>query len=306
MRTRLDKAPVTSLTASILPGPGLAPGKSANLVINATVSDGKIYVTTGAGKGKVLFDSFTFDSTLVKVSGRGVVSLPADPRLSENQTPHVVITPLGHPDIKTDLIIPVRYDVRFEALFTAAAGYPGSDGFSGSDGMPGSSGFMDAANPSAGGKGSDGGNGADGNNGGAGWPGPNVSVWLTLKPGASPPLLQARVAGLGPDQRFLIDPKGGTLSVAANGGPGGRAGSGGRGGRGGSGGGGIPPGSSGLDGRAGMDGRPGPGGRAGTITVLVDPAAKVYLSALQLTNRSGDQVPGPEPQIIVEPVAALW
>jgi hypothetical protein len=41
LRTRLDKVPVTALSASLFPSPGLSPGKSGRLVITATTSDGK-------------------------------------------------------------------------------------------------------------------------------------------------------------------------------------------------------------------------------------------------------------------------
>ena len=79
MRTRLDKQPVTTAVASLSPGPALAPGHSATLVITATTSDGKSLVTVGPGKGKVLFDSFAFVGTNVTVSAKGVVSLPIGP-----------------------------------------------------------------------------------------------------------------------------------------------------------------------------------------------------------------------------------
>jgi hypothetical protein len=125
LRTRLDKLPVTALAASLSPGPGLAPGKSARLVITATTADGKTYVTVGPGHGKVLFDSFTFAPVVVTVNKKGKVSLPSDPRISETQAPHVLITVIGHPDISADLDIPVRYDVAFAAHFSGSAGMRG-------------------------------------------------------------------------------------------------------------------------------------------------------------------------------------
>lgn len=306
LRTRLDKVPITGISASLVPGPALAPGKSADLVVTATATDGKSYVTSGAGKGKVLFDAFTYDSALLTVNKKGAVSLPEDPRLSENQTPHLLITPLGHADIHTDLTVPIRYDVAYQAIDTAAAGSAGADGFNGSDGLAGSMGSIDLNNPSAGGNGGNGGNGSDGSDGGPGSPGPHLELAVTIKPGASPVLLEARVSGFGADRFFLIDPQGGTLSVAANGGPGGGGGSGGRAGSGGAGGSGSPNGQNGVDGRPGRDGLAGSPGKAGTITLTVDPAAQPYLASLLPTTMSGNRAKGLAPQIIVAPVAALW
>jgi hypothetical protein len=89
LRARLDKVPVTAVSAPLSPDPGLSPGKSGRLVITATTSDAKQLVTVGAGHGNVLFDSFTFTATAVTVSKKGVVSLPADPRVSEGAAPHI-------------------------------------------------------------------------------------------------------------------------------------------------------------------------------------------------------------------------
>jgi hypothetical protein len=83
------------LSASLSPEPGLSPGKSGRLVITATTTDGKQWVTVGPGHGKVLFDSFTFDATVATVNKKGIVSLPADPRISETAIPHVGLLQSG-------------------------------------------------------------------------------------------------------------------------------------------------------------------------------------------------------------------
>jgi hypothetical protein len=83
MRIMLDKVPVTALSATLSPDRGLAPGKSARLIISATTSDAKQFVTVGSGNGNVLFDSFRFKATAVTVDTNGVVSLSADPRVSD-------------------------------------------------------------------------------------------------------------------------------------------------------------------------------------------------------------------------------
>jgi hypothetical protein len=305
LRTRLDKLPVTAVVASLSPGPALAPGHSATLVITATTSDDKSLVTVGPGKGKVLFDSFTFDGTTVSVSAKGVVSLPADPRLSEGTLPHVRVAVVGHPDVIADLDVPVRYDVPYVAAFAGRAGFDGQNGSDGLSGMGGTPGSIDPNNPSAGGNGTDGGNGGDGRDGDNGQPGPAVTVLVALKAGDRP-LLQARVASEGKEQFFLIDPTGGSLSVSSNGGHGGAGGRGGSGGMGGSGGSGTPSGSSGRNGFSGLDGHSGMGGRAGVISASVDPAAAPYLDRLHFSNKSGDGAPGKAPDVRIEPVSALW
>jgi hypothetical protein len=305
LRTRLDKLAVTSVSASLLPARGLVPGTSAALVIVATTADGKRLSSAGAGKGTVLIDSFVFDTRIATVDKKGLVSLPADPRLSEHDVPHVHITVVGHPDIVADLDIPVRYDANFDAAFSGAPGRSGMSGFDGLAGTDGAPGSLDPNNPSAGGNGSDGGAGSDGFPGSDGQPGPDVHVWLTLTQGTRP-LLQARVAGAGREQFFLVDPAAGSLTVEANGGSGGRGGPGGSGGRGGSGGIGSPNGSSGRNGSDGMSGANGRDGAPGTIVVSVDPSASAYLDRIHLSNRGGSGAAGPAPQIQVEPVAPLW
>jgi hypothetical protein len=309
LRMRLDKVPVTALSATLSPDPGLSPGKSGRLIITATTSDAKQLVTVGAGHGKVLFDSFTFTATTVTVNKKGVVSLAADPRVSEGASPQIHIAVVGHPDVTTDLGIPVRYDVAFAANFAGSAGFKGIDGLDGLAGSSGSDGSVDIGNPSAapsaGGPGGDGTNGEDGRDGDAGQPGEAVHVWMTLKSGDHP-MLQVRAASKTRTQLFLIDPSGGSLTVNASGGAGGAGGSGGRGGRGGSGGSGFPPGFSGQNGRDGFDGHAGADGVAGTIIVSVGSQAQPYLSKLQLINKSGGGAPGPKPEIRIETVAPIW
>jgi hypothetical protein len=309
LKMRLDKVPVTAVNAWLVPASGVAPGASAKLVIAATSSDGRQFVTEGAGHGKVLFDSYTISSSLAAVDEDGVVTIPADPRITDGHTPHIHIVPKAHSDVSADLDVSLRYDVAYKADFSGRAGSSGSDGLSGMDGLSGSNGSTDPNNSSPGGNGgngSDGGNGGDGSPGG---PGEAVHVWLTMAPRHQPgaaPLLQARVASASHERLYLIDPAGGTLAVSANGGPGGSGGRGGRGGMGGAGGSGWPPGSSGLSGLAGRDGSNGSPGAAGTILVSVDPQADSYLDRLRLSNTDGAGRQGPARVIRVEPVPALW
>jgi hypothetical protein len=325
LRTRLDNVPVSSVSAALVsehdhtPVNALGPGQSAALVIVAIDPKGEKFVTSGAGGGKVLLDSYVIGASIVTVNGHGRVSLPVDPSLSEGKEGRLRITLVGHPDVTTELDIPVRYDIAYQANFSGADGMNGIDGFAGLDGSAG----MDAPPPMVdpatglpgtqgpGGRGSDGSRGEDGSNGQDGSPGLDVHIWMRLAgaagdASAAKPLLQVKVSGGARQSLFLIDPQGGSLRVSADGGRGGRGGAGGRGGRGGSGGDGFPAGPSGLDGLTGADGRPGSPGAGGTITVSVDPAAQPYLSTISWSNRNGDGLAGPAPNIVIEPVPTLW
>jgi len=305
-RTRLDKLPVVALEASLSPQPTLSPGKSGRLILVATTADGRKLTTVGAGKGTVLFDSFAFESTIAKVNGSGVVSLPADPRVSDGHAAQVRTAVVGHPDVTANLEIPSRYDTAFEAHFSGSTGFSGADGFDGISGSDGTVGSFDANSPSAGGNGGDGTNGTDGGRGGEGSPGESVHVWITPKPGSAS-LLQVRASSAAHGEMFfLIDSNGGSLSLDANGGAGGRGGSGGKGGRGGHGGLGLPQGPSGHDGQDGHDGSTGFPGAAGRFIVTIDPAAQTYLDRFHFANRSGNGAAGPALQVQTEAVAPLW
>jgi hypothetical protein len=319
LRVRLDSVPVTAVSASLVSKregsvvSALGPGQSARLVLIATTQDGKQFATVGAGKGKVAFDNYTIQASVVQVDKGGAVSLSADPRESEGKMAHLRIIPTAHPDVVAELDIPVRYDIPFVANFSGADGANGIDGIDGSDGTSGSDGTAPTVDPTTGtlgtpgpgGRGSDGGNGGDGSNGQDGSPGGVVHIWIRLESGAKP-LLQVKVTSGVHESLHLVDPNGGSLKVLANGGTGGRGGRGGRAGRGGSGGNGFPDGFSGLDGRPGSDGRAGNDGAAGTITVSVDPAAQPFLHCVSWSNHSGGGRPGPAPAITIEALPALW
>jgi hypothetical protein len=236
----------------------------------------------------------------VTANKKGILSFPRDPRKTDGKLGHITITIPSHPDIKTELDIPVRYNFNFVSNFSGSNGNNGSDGIAGSDGMSGNSGSTDPNNPSAGGDGSSGGNGTDGSNGGNGGDAPQVQIRMTLRAG-SHPLLQVGVTAAGHQKLYLVDPQGGSLTVRADGGQGGSGGKGGRGGRGGSGGIGTPSGNSGSDGMSGQDGSNGSNGRGGAITVTYDPQAKPYLAVLRLSNAGG-----PKPVFNEEAVAPLW
>jgi hypothetical protein len=269
-------------------------------VVTVTGPDGKVLVTEGEGQGKVMWKDLTVAATVVTANQKGVVSLPADPRVSDGQLPHVTVTVPSHPDLRADLDIPVQYSRAFQAHFSGPSGFSGSNGSDGRSGSSGSSGSTDPDHPSAGGNGEDGGNGDDGGDGGPGGNGPPVDVWVTLKSG-SHPLLQVSVAAEGRTRLFLVDPDGGSLTVTSNGGSGGSGGRGGRGGSGGSGGNGSPSGMSGSSGRDGRNGSDGPPGNGGQITLVSDPQVRPYLPAIKLYSPSG-----PRPVVREMRMAPIW
>lgn len=305
-RTRLDGLPLQAIAAS-MPGNGaIAPGGKATLSVVATTTDGRTLASVGTGDGKVLLDSYRFDASVVAVDADGVVTLPADPHLSEGRIPHVRITAAGQATPVADLDIPVRYDAAFAASYQGKPGLDGTNGQDGMDGAMGSMGSFDPANPSAGGDGGNGTNGTDGSDGGPGGRGPDVRVAIALVAGEHP-LLHVRASEAGKDQDFIVDPAGGSLAITVSGGRGGAGGRGGRGGSAGQGGaGGAGSGQSGMAGMDGLNGQDGPGGPAGTLRVTVDPAAAPYLDRFHFKNVDGDGVAGDAPLVTTAAVASPW
>jgi hypothetical protein len=301
LRVSLAKVPVTSMEASLPRDPGVAPGEKSPLVVTFAASDGKTYVTSGKGKGKVLWKDLAITATVVSINKNGIVTLGRDPRISDGKIGHLTITVPSHPGLSTELDVPVRYDYRFVSNFSGTTGSSGSNGTDGISGTSGAPGSIDPDHPSAGGEGSNGSNGTDGQDGGSGGDGPPVQVRVTLRSG-SHPLLQIGVTTPGHKERFyLVDPQGGSLTVRSNGGSGGSGGKGGQGGRGGSGGVGSPNGSNGSDGTSGRNGNDGSPGSPGSITVTYDPQVKPFLAAILLPNQGG-----PKPVFTEQPVAPLW
>jgi hypothetical protein len=300
-KVSLAKSDISTLQASQYKHPGIGPGEKSSLIVEFTQPDGKILVTQGKGKGKVLWSDLAVTATVVSVNKKGVLTLPADPRVSDGKTGHVTITVPSHPGLHADLDIPLRYNYKFVANYSGANGSNGSNGLSGNDGFSGSPGSLDPNSPSPGGNGGDGSSGSNGGDGGNGGDASPVQVQVALQPGAHP-LLQIGVTAQGRKQTFyLVDPQGGSLTISAVGGSGGLAGSGGKGGAGGSGGVGSPNGSNGSAGSDGHDGSAGSSGRSATITVTYDPQAKPYLSSI-LTQNQG----APAPTFTQAPVPPLW
>jgi hypothetical protein len=303
MRVRLEKTPVASIQVRLAQGTTMYPGQKLPLIATVTQPDGKQLLTEGAGDGVVLWEDLAITSSIVTVDTKGNVSLPADPTLSDGKVPQIIITVPSHPGIQTALYIPVRYDADFAADFSGAPGRNGWDGRDGAPGMDGSDGSTDPKNPVPGGDGTNGEDGTDGSDGGRGDNAPPVTVRIGLREG---PLLQVIVSNALREERFQVDPHGGTLLVKAEGGPGGKGGRGGRGGFGGRGGIGSPNGANGRDGWNGRDGADGPPGNPGPIHVIFDPQAQAYLPAISFFNRYGPKKTGPFPDFTQGPSGPLW
>jgi hypothetical protein len=301
MKVHLAKLPVNAMEASLPQNPGIAPGEKSPLVVTLTAPGGKVWVTEGKGKGKILWKDLTVTASVVSVDKKGDLTLARDPRVSDGRTGHIAITVPSHPGLTTEMDIPLRYNYPFTSRFAGQSGTSGSSGSDGQNGISGSPGSIDPDNPSPGGNGTSGTDGSNGGDGGPGGDGLAVQVLMTLRTG-SHPLLQIGVTAAGHKERFyLVDPQGGSLTVSSNGGPGGSGGRGGRGGSGGSGGSGTPNGTSGTNGSDGRNGSDGSNGRGGSISVTYDPQVQPFLSTLRLSNAGG-----PKPDFQEAPVAPLW
>lgn len=299
-RVDLSKTPVSSIQASLPKGPAIAPGEKSPMVVTLTQPNGKTLLTEGQGAGRVMWKDLQVTATVLIDEDKGILTLPEDPRASFGKVGHVTITVPSQPNLHAELDVPVRYDYAFVSDFS---GRPGMDGMNGSDGLSGTSGSMGSINPnnpSPGGNGSDGGNGGDGKDGDPGGNAPPIDVRIALAPGAHP-LLQVSASAPSHRRLYLVDPQGGSLTVRADGGPGGSGGHGGRGGRGGSGGTGTPNGSDGRNGLDGHNGWDGPHGKGGLITVTYDPQARSFLRVLHLSSKNG-----PVPLYKEAPVSPLW
>jgi hypothetical protein len=299
-RVDLNKTPVSSIQASLPKGPAIAPGERSPLVVTLTEPNGQVLFTEGQGAGKVMWKDLQVTATTVLADEKGNLSFPEDPRASYGKVGHVTVTVPSQQNLHAELDIPVRYDFAYVSDFSGKRGVDGSNGLDGRDGTSGTSGSMDPNNPSPGGNGSDGTNGDNGKDGDPGGSAPPVDIRLALEPGTHP-LLQVSVSAPGHRRLYLVDPQGGSLTVKADGGPGGSGGRGGRGGRGGSGGIGTPNGQDGPNGLDGRNGWDGPQGKGGLITVTYDPQVRPFLSVLHLSSRNG-----PAPLYKEAPVSPIW
>jgi hypothetical protein len=172
----LAKTPIASIEANLPQGPGIAPGEKSPLVVTVTQPDGKVLLTEGKGKGKVLWNDLTVTATVVTANKKGIIALPKDPRISDGKVGHITVTVPSHPDQRAELDIPVRYNYAFISNFSGSSGPSGLNGSDGMAGSSGSNGSTDPNNPSAGGNGGNGTDGSNGQDGGPGGDAPPVRV----------------------------------------------------------------------------------------------------------------------------------
>ena len=122
MKTYLNKIPVTSMEAKLAKGTAIAPGEKLPLVVSFTDPNGKVWVTEGEGHGKILWKDITVTPDVVTANKKGIVSLPSDPRLSDGKAAHVAITVPSHPDMHSEIDIPVRYDSNYSFRVSGSSG----------------------------------------------------------------------------------------------------------------------------------------------------------------------------------------
>ena len=285
IRTHLEGLKVESLHLKLSRaaiGSDLCVGEEVPLVAGATLEDGELLVTEGAGSGKIAWDAFTV--TMVGGNTRHVsryfrsdeMLVAIDPRESFHDPVSIRIVARHHPDLSRELQLEARYDCEFEGDFRGAPGADGSSGWSGSDGDDGEG---DEAGED-GGDGSDGGDGKDAGNGDR----VRVRIALASHHVTGQPLLQVEAVG---ERRgalyFALDPDHGQLLLDASGGRGGDGGDGGDGGVGGLGG----LASSGSDGDGGCGGLGGNGGDGGSFDVRVDSDARERIGRVRFVNSAG-------------------
>ena len=102
------------------------------MVVTFTDATGKVWMTEGAGKGKILWSDLTVTANVVTVNKKGVLSLAHDPRKSDGKTGQVEISVPSHPELHASLTIPVRYDLSICVLLYTAPTV--TDGINGMDG----------------------------------------------------------------------------------------------------------------------------------------------------------------------------
>jgi hypothetical protein len=236
---------------------GLCPGEAAKLDVFTTVNGKESKVRGGEWRDLAL------EWSLGAVGTKGELAMPARPEAAWGNPGRLLVT--AAPGVTDERFLPMRYDCALRIDLSGDAGRPGADGSGGSEESD-----ADGGNGQSGGDGQDGSDAHD----------VEVRAMLVQEPVRGLEVLQVAVRDLttGQTHTAAIAVPGGTLVVAANGGPGG---DGGRGGDGGDG----AAGRDGGDGAQGGDGAD--GGDGGAITVVVDPAANGKTLGLSVENGGG-------------------
>jgi hypothetical protein len=275
--TRAVAGPSVESLAVSVPGGGLCPGERLELEVQAIDSGGRARPVRLGRKAEV-----TLEWELGAVGPRGVLEMPADPRVGWGKAGKLVAAWSADPSVRVERMVPLRFDCSVVMDFS---GSEGVNGPSGQDGMD---------SPSRGG------DGTQGEPGGEGGRGAEVHVRVTLvaEPRTGAEILQIEAQELGKESRFAaISPEAGELVIQTNGGPGGPGGNGGAAGEGGQSGGGGRPGSGGPGGR---------GGTGGAVSVFADDSASGKLQVIVVENAGGPGgVGGGGGQLAVTSVANL-
>lgn len=139
----------------------------------------------------------------------------------ENHTAALIVNSLRNRSVADTFAVLLDYRHAYQLYFNGSHGHSGFRGANGSSGPMGGNGY----------------DGQDGQNGEPGYDGPDVGVWVDLYHDSILNCNLLYVYGqnlwTGEEYRYLINPDGGTLKIASDGGGGGDGGSGGNGGDGG-------------------------------------------------------------------------
>ena len=284
-RADLDPAKVTAIQVATADGKPTFCANGPPVQLKATVQmQGGGALETGDAEGNLGFDRFEWYPSAGEVDKQGKLRAPADPFALVDRTVQVTVRVTGRTDVEGKLELSPSFacggvaDARGQAGQAGAAGGPGVAGRIGREGNA----VAAASNGELGTPGEPGGAGTDGR------PGPSVDValaWVKTQKHGRLVLVRAGSAS------FLVDPAGGKLTFAVDGGAGGAGGPGGKGGDGGDGGGSSAQagqegvGGDGSDGGAG--GRGGKGGDGGTVRVQYDSRHPELMDAIQISSRGG-------------------
>ena len=278
LKADLSDEPVREISLSMSKGQ-LCPGEGVDIIVTALLEDNTKLVSEGPGGGDATLDSLVFEATGGEIDSQGHFILSSDPDDSLGKEVEVRVAVVNKPHISATQPIVVTYACQYVADFSGLAGAPGQNGSSGSSGNNGTDKQTSESYAQPGGDGQNGGQGGPGGRGQDGQDGPQVEAQVSsiTHPVDGRQLLHVTVSSTQQGyQRFVIDPAGGSLLIAANGGAGGQGGSGGHGGSGGSGGTGVPPGNGGHGGDGGNGGDGGDGGSAGSIKFFLPASLSQY------------------------------
>ncbi|MHB8874695.1 MAG: hypothetical protein ACYC8T_13485 [Myxococcaceae bacterium] len=214
----LRKEKVAAVEPQFLGAP-VCPGQRGDLIVTVMLENGKRLVSEGKGHGDVAWSNFVVRSDVATLARRGEVVFAEDPRAYGAGVPVLRVETAGHPNRNTQVEVPVRFDCDYLADFSGRDGANGSHGADGHD--PTAEQAATAGEP-----------GGDGTPGGSSEPVRLTVAVVRTDEGVA--YLQVQALGLQSrrEHLYLIDTRGGRLTVSARGGAGGSGGHGGEAGAG--------------------------------------------------------------------------